>query len=394
MNTHRAKAHLMGTSSDGLTVGRAEDCLIYDTHGNRYIDFTSGWCVGNFGWSDESIRRAIREFDGPAYVQPGHSYKAWQELASLLVELSPGQFTHCFRATGGTEAVEIALQVTMACTGRRKFVSIEGSYHGNSIATSSISASERRRAIENHLPNCFKVSPPLNERAIGRLDTLLKKKDIAAFIMEPIICNLGVLIPNQEFMAAAQRLCRRYGTLLVMDEVATGFGRTGALFATEHYDLEPDVLCLAKAITGGYAPMGATLVTEEVANTIKDLEIYSTYGWHPLSVAVALANLKSIRQHRAVLLKHTNKMSDIMKDRLSHIDFQDPVELRIQGLAIGIVLGHGKDASAIQNKCRRAGLLVFAEENRVSLFPSLTISETLLQEGIDILERCVARKQC
>src|SRR5262249_61051082 len=133
-------------------------------------------------------------------------------------------------------------------------------------------------------PNCFKLIPTLNERAICQLDTLLKKKDVAAFIMEPIICNLGVLIPGQAFMAAAQRLCRRYGTLLVMDEVASGFGRTGALFATEHYDLEPDVLCLAKAITGGYAPMGATLVTQEFANTIKDLHVYSPHSCPPVTI--------------------------------------------------------------------------------------------------------------
>ena len=158
----------------------------------------------------------------------------------------------------------------MAYTGRGTFVSIEDSYYGNSIATMSIGATENRETFPNLLPNCRKIVPPLDRKALGKVETLLKKRDVAAFIMEPIICNLGALVPEDEFMRGVRKLCTRYGTLFIADEVATGFGRTGRLFACEHFDLEPDVLCTAKAITGGYGGLGAVITTSKIANAIKE----------------------------------------------------------------------------------------------------------------------------
>ena len=192
-------------------------------------------------------------------------YGPWVELAALLAELTPGKLRKSFRATGGTEAVEIALQLAMAATGRPGFISIEGSYHGNSIGAVSVAPGLGIEALPNLLSHCHTIAPPLDDEAAARVEKLLRGKDIAALIMEPIICNLAVLIPEERFMRAVARSCRKYGTLLILDEVACGFGRTGTLFATEHYRVEPDILCLAKAITGGHAPMGATVVTEKVA---------------------------------------------------------------------------------------------------------------------------------
>lgn len=122
----------------------------------------------------------------------------------------------------------------------------------------------------------MKLSRPLDDGAAERLETLLRHREVAAFILEPVICNLGVIVPEASFMRKAARLCLRYGTLLIADEVATGFGRTGKPFATEHFDLEPDLMCLGKAITGGYAAMGATIVTDEVARKVEHLEFCST----------------------------------------------------------------------------------------------------------------------
>ena len=134
--------------------------------------------------------------------------------------------------------------------------------------------------------------------------------------MEPVVCNLGVLIPSKEFMTRVRAACRETGTLFVADEVATGFGRTGKLFASEHFDLDPDVLCLAKAITAGYAPMGATVVTDEVAKAA-GVGFYSTYGWHPLSVAAALANLRYWGKHKDRMLANVADQGDYFRSRLS-----------------------------------------------------------------------------
>ena len=161
---------------------------------------------------------------------------------------------------------------------------MEGSDHGNPIGTISVAESEGREPYPNRLSNCLVVAPPLGRRAAERLEHLLEKRE---FILEPISCNLAVMVPEDGFMNRAQQLRRRYGTLLIADEVACGFGRTGKVFACEHFDLPPGILCMGKEITGGAAPMGATIVTQKVAKSVEDkVGFWSTYGWHPSPVDV------------------------------------------------------------------------------------------------------------
>lgn len=382
------KKFLAEDFEDKLEITRAYNSLLFDADGKRYIDFTSGWCVGNLGWSQHEIRAAVRGFDGPTYVFPHFYYQPWGDLATLLADITPGKLKKTFRATGGTEAVEIALQAAMLHTGRRKFVSIEGAYHGNSIGTGSIGDYSREQ-FPNLLPNCHKISPPLDWKAFRRLQTLLKRKDVAAFIMEPIMCNLGVLIPEPEFMQGVQELCQRYGTLLIIDEVATGFGRTGKLFACEHFKLEPDILCMAKAITGGYAPMGATIMTEEVAKSAQEAGFYSTYGWHPLSVAAALANIHYLIRHKENLMNNVADIGSYMEERLSAMEFEHPAILHSKGLAIGVDLGSAKYAKLLCQQSRKAGLLFSVQDSGLIFFPPLNIDRKIAREGLDILEECV-----
>jgi adenosylmethionine-8-amino-7-oxononanoate aminotransferase len=263
-----------------IEVASSHGARLTDTRGRTYIDFVMGWCVGNFGWQHPTLLRRAREFRGPDYVYPGYSYRPWTELAELLLRIAPGKLAKCVRATGGSEAVDFAMQAAMLHTGRSKFLSIEGAYHGDSLAALSLGGTPRRKRLRGLLQECETFAPPLDETALSRVEPLLKRRDVAALVMEPVVMNLGVLIPTKAFMSGVQRLCRRYGTLLVIDEVATGFGRTGRIFAAEHYRLNPDVLCLAKAITGGAAGLGATLLSAPVARSMeKHGDFYSTYGW-------------------------------------------------------------------------------------------------------------------
>src|SRR3954469_17851836 len=374
--------------AEGVQFARSEGCFLFDQHGKKYVDFTAGWCVGNLGWGNEEVRAAVRDFDGPTYVHPDYLYRGWAELAEALAEIAPVKLTKCYRATGGSEAVEIALQVAMAGTGRQGFVSLDGCYHGNTIGGRSLAGD--RETYPNLLAHCRHVEPPLDERAADRVERLLKGKKVAAFIMEPVVCNLGVLIPSKAFMTRVRDACRKHGTLFVMDEVATGFGRTGKLFASEHFKLDPDVLCLAKAITAGVAPMGATLVTKAVADA-PGVGFYSTCGWHPLSVAAALANLKYWSKHRATLLANVATQSDSFGARLSAMKFAEQPSVRVMGLAIGVEFREKSHyASQLGERCRKAGLLVSAEEdNLLTMFPALTIEREVVREGLDILEQCL-----
>jgi acetylornithine/succinyldiaminopimelate/putrescine aminotransferase len=209
--------------------------------------------------------------------------------------------------------------------------------------------------------------------------------------MEPISINLGVLIPEKEFVERVRDLCRRHGTLFIADEVACGFGRTGRVFASEHFDLEPDMLCVAKAMSGGLAPIGAMIATPEVAESMaeNDGAFYSTYGWHPRSVAASIATLRNLKENRAELLSGVAKMSEYFRVRLLQLEFERPAAVRIQGLAIGIDVGDEDYADEIQDTCRRNGLLVSTEGPTVLLLPALTIDQRTAAKGLDALARSI-----
>jgi acetylornithine/succinyldiaminopimelate/putrescine aminotransferase len=374
-----------------LQVAATNGNVLTDSRGRQYIDFVMGWCVGNFGWRPAEITNAIRRFKGPDYVYPGFSYAPWTELARLLASLAPRPLTTCFRATGGSEAVDLALQAAMIHTGRRGLLSLEGSYHGNSLAGLSIGASHNREQIKNLLPHCSKIAPPLDANALRRVEQRLKRRDVAAFIMEPISINLGVLIPEKDVIRRVRDLCRRYGTLFIADEVACGFGRTGRLFACEHFDLDPDMLCVAKAMSGGLAPIGAMNATAPIATSMEENDgtFYSTYGWHPRSVAAAIATLRDLKANRKRLLAGVAEMSEYFRVRLLQLEFDQPAAVRIQGLAVGIDVGAEEYADAIQRKCRRNGLLVSTEGSTVLLLPSLLIDQRTASRGLDILARSI-----
>lgn len=372
-----------------LEVSRLEGGFLFDNKGKKYVDFVAGWCVGNLGWSNPDLVREIQRFKGPDYVYPDYSYKGWTELANLLASISPGKLTKSFRATGGSEAIDLAMQAALVHTRRRAFISIEDSYHGNSLAGLSIGASDNREQCPNLLRYCYKVSPPLDETALQKIETRLKKRDVAAFIMEPISINLAVLVPSNSFMQELQRLCRKYGTLLIADEVATGFGRTGRMFACEHFDLQPDIMCLAKAITGGILGLGATVTTSAVAKSMEEKgSFYSTYGWHPRSTHAALLTVRYFIRHKKELLEQIAVTSTYFRSRLSRISFKQKVTIRIQGLAVAVDLHSEEDASNLQTKCRRGGLLITAEGSAVLLLPTLNISREVAKRGLDILEMC------
>src|ERR1044072_260124 len=215
MDLHQLDKKYFGRQGEpeDLVVRSSVDSYLTDTRGRKYIDFMMGWCVGNLGWGSTEIRAAARKFDGPDYVHPDYLYRPWAQLAEILARITPGKLAVSYRTTGGTESVDGALQIAMAYTGRGSFVSVEDSYHGNSIAALSIGASHNRDTFKNLLPYCHKIELPLDHKALRKVETLLKKRDVAAFIMEPIICNLGAVVPEDEFVGGVRRVCTRHGTL-------------------------------------------------------------------------------------------------------------------------------------------------------------------------------------
>jgi len=377
----------LGRSSkpEDLAVVSADGVRFRDARGRTYIDLTSGWCVGNLGWNPRPIVDAVRDFTGPSYVHPSFQYARWGELARLLVDIAPGRLERAYRCTTGTEAVECALQLAMTATGRHKLVSLEGAYHGNSFGARSIGEG----GVDNLLKGCAKLAPPLDERALGRLETLLQHRDVAAFILEPIAMNLGVLIPDGTFMRGLAALCHRYGTLVIADEVACGFGRTGALFACEHYGLEPDLMCIAKAVTNGVAPLASTLATADIADACEDeLSFYATFGWLPFAVEAAIACVQHWRRHGEEILANVTDRSNQLRTRLS-VRLPQEAELHLIGLACAIELGDEGYVQRVVKRCRKQGVVIGGEEDTLELFPPLVIDEHTLADVLDILDDAI-----
>ena len=358
---------------DTIEIINSKDYYITDAEGKKYLDFTGGWSVGHLGWSNKHITSAVKKFNGPTYVYPEFEYEPWNELRRVLSEITPGDLQYSHRATGGTEAVDIALQLAKAYTGKNNFVAIKDSYHGNSMATKSVADSGQ-------------IQPPLNGDAARKIEEILSNGDVAAVIMEPIILNLGVEIPTQEFFDLVTGACKKHGALLISDEVATGFGRTGKMFASEHFNLKPDILCLAKALSGGYAAIGATVVTNEVAEKTQDMSFYSTFGWHPMSVAAALANLKYLMENREQVLNNANDLGRFFQDKLSAIKFQSAVEVKLKGAAIGLHFKEDNYGEEMRSKAQDLGLLVSdISPNVIVLFPALNTPLSVANKAIKIL---------
>lgn len=379
-----------GGPAMNLEVGRAKGSIVYDTDDKKYIDFLGGAGVGNLGWAHENIEMVLRNSKRPSYVYPHFYYKPWADLAELLSGITPAGLTRTFRTTGGSESVDAALEIAMMYTGRKKFLSVEGSYHGNTIGALSVGTSKNREKFHNLLPDCEKINPPLDDECLSEIEEKLKNNEFAAFIMEPVICNLGVVIPEENFMEKLDQLCKEHGTLLIMDEAITGFFRTGKFFASEHYDIKPDIMCMAKALSAGYAAMGAVITTDKIAKAVEGkIGLYSSYGWHPTGTDAAIANINYLISNTVEILENIETIGKTFQEQLPKIEFKEKPEIRIKGLAIAVDVKDEKYASEIKEKALEHGLLMNTEGSSLSFLPALNIERETVLEGLRILKDCV-----
>jgi adenosylmethionine-8-amino-7-oxononanoate aminotransferase len=347
-----------------------------------------GWCVGSFGWGNENITNALKNYRGPEYVYGSFLYKPWVELGDLLAELtSSKKLVKSFRTTGGSGAVETAMKIALLYTGRTQFLSVQGCYHGNGFGALSIGDAANVKTYHNLLSGCHKINVPLDAKAAKKAETILKTKKIAAFILEPVNTHPQIHVPSQEFIDIIKKACKKYGTLLVADEVAVGFGRTGKTFACELFDLQPDILCLAKAISGGSAPLGATITSEAIAKSVQEkIHAFPTYGWHPRSVQASIASIQYFIHNKEVILRNVSELNALFVQRLSNMKFKKPAKVSAAGLAISVDTGSNSYAERIAKKCLSSGLLIETNESNLMMFPSLVMNQYTAEQGLQILE--------
>lgn len=375
-----------------LQIKDGKGCFLCDNLGRRYIDFVAGWCVGNIGWKRKEMEEVIsEEAKRGVYVPPFLRYKKWEELARLLCENAPGKLRRAFRCVSGSEAVEFAIKCARAATGKKRIVSIRGVYHGHTYGAASVGNActfEMGPCLENFVKLPIPTLKNFKE-VIEQFESLARSGEVAAFLSEPVFSNAGVFIPPEMFYPKIQKICRRYNILLAMDEVATGFGRCGKLFASEIFGLEPDIICLGKGLTGGYAAAGATLVTEEVFKKSKGIPSYSTFGWVPQAAVAMLVNLQIILKER--LWENSQKMGEYMLESLKELESLEAVsEVRGKGLLIAIEFSRPLSVKTIL-LCALRGLLVVETDDRtLFLSPPLILDKETADLGLAILKKIIS----
>lgn len=348
---------------------RGEGCYLIDRDGDRYLDFLSGFGVFALGRSHPAVKRALHdalEMDLPNLVQldcallPGL-------LAEALVGTLHDGLGRCFFSNSGAEAVETAIKFAKYATGRPRVLYAEHAFHG--LTNGALSLNGGKEFREGFGP----LLPGVDSVGFGDLEALdreLRRGDVAAFVVE-IIQGKGVYMAPPQYWSAVERLCRQHHTLFVADEVQTGLGRTGKMWAHEHYGLEPDVVTVSKALSGGYVPVGATVCSPEIFDRVyskmdRAVVHSSTFGRNQLAMVAGLATLQTLEDE--AIVEHARAMGERFEDALTPLVERYELfhEVRGKGLMIGLVFG---EPSSLRLKSRWKML----ESARKGLFSQLVV---------------------
>jgi len=388
---------------------RAEGAYLYDTKGERYLDMLGGFGMYNVGRNNRAVRAALLEaldLDTPGMLAMGVTALPGL-LAEELLARTPPRLERCLFTSSGTEAVEAALKLGRAATKRARVISTDHAFHG--LTLGSLSANGNPEFTDRFGP----LLPGFERVPFGDLDALeteLKREDVAVFIVEPIQ-GKGVHMPPDGYLAGAQALCRLYGTLFCVDEVQTGFGRTGKMFALEHWGLEPDLVPVAKSLSGGYVPVGALLMSRAVHEAVYDSMEHavshgSTFAPNELAMVAGLATLNALDDEQ--LVERSARLgARLMELTAPWVDEIDVVsDVRGLGLMWAIEFeGHGMTYRLLERA--QAGL--FAQLVVVPLFsdhriltqvaghkiavlkvlPPLVVSDEDVEEFVDALRTTV-----
>ncbi len=310
--------------------------------GERVLDFLAGFGVFNIGRNHPLVLRAIHEMlesDPPSMVQMDVGCISGL-LAEALVAVAPADLDAVFFTNSGAESVEGALKFARQATGRHRIVYCERGFHGLTLGALSVNGNaEFRERNEPLLPGCTAV--PFND--LEALESALKDRDVAGFIVEPMQ-GKGVFVPDDDYFPEVRRLCDRYGTCLIADEVQTGLGRTGRMFAMDHWGVAPDILVISKALSGGLIPIGAILAKRWIHSRVFDsmdrcFAHSNTFGQNDLAMAAGLATLHVLQSEQ--LVQRASEMGDHLLSMLRHLaeKYELIREVRGKGLMIGIQFG-------------------------------------------------------
>ena len=357
-----------------VTIVKGEGATLWDDKGNRYIDCTAGVGVASVGHANPKVAAALADQASRLITCPGVFFNDVRaRLLEKLTTISPLGLDRAFLCNSGTEANEAAIKFARHTTGRSKFVCAMRGFHGRTMG--ALSATHKHRDQFEPLISGFSFVPFNN---IEKLEAALND-ETAAIILEVVQGEGGIRVGHHGYFEAAQELCRKHGALLIIDEIQTGFCRTGAMFACEHFAIQPDMMCLAKAMAGG-VPMGAVLCSDAVK---ADVGMHgTTFGGNPLASAAALAAIEFMEENQ--LAKQAAEKGDYLAGKLS-FDLANRVrEVRHLGLMFGIELKE-KSKSHIVTLMERGLLALPAGATVIRLLPPLVITHEELDQVAELL---------
>lgn len=415
-----------------LVIDSASGCVLTDMQGNTYIDAVSSlWCNVH-GHQHPVINAAIRkQLDQVAHVTSlGMSNPTTIQLAKRLVDVTPAGLNHLFFSGDGSSSVEVAMKMAFQYWQQRsdpqpnktKYIALGSAYHGDTLGSVSVGGVQRfHEMFKPLLFDVLRIASPDTYRLpadvatpqdatqyyLNQLESLLQQhhSTIAAMIIEPVVQGAaGMIMQPLGYLAGVRQLTQKHDVLLIADEVAVGFGRTGAMFACNHENIQPDLMCLAKGLTGGYITMAATLATTEIWNAFlgdpaRTFYHGHTYGGNPLAAAAAIANLDIFESEQTMINVHerTEQLADLLKPLADHPHVGD---IRQRGLIVAIELVADKDnktpfenlgamGTAVCKAALEQGVWLRPLRDTIVIMPPLSISETEITKIVAAVEHAI-----
>ena len=379
------KQFVMPTYAPSLLLTKGQGANVWDADGNKYLDFVGGVAVTSIGHCHPRLVKAIRQQAGKLMHVSNLFYNENQpRLARAIAKRSLGG--KVFFCNSGAEANEGLIKLARKWgheAGKYEIICCTNSFHGRTLHTLTATGQEKIKIGFDPLPEGF-VHAEFNN--LGSVQQLINERTVA-ILVEPVQGEGGVVPADSSFISGLRSLCRDHDLLLLMDEVQTGFGRTGHWFGFQHFDVQPDAISLAKGIGGGF-PFGAIVANERVADVLQPGSHATTFGGSPLACAAGLAVIETIEEER--LVEHAVKMGELLTKRLERLVRRHPIceAVRGQGLLQGLVLTI--DAKPIEEAAREQGLLVLATAgNVIRMVPPLNVKPTQIKRAVKLLDHAI-----
>ena len=371
-----------------VVIEKGSGSHVWDSNGKEYIDCMGGYGVALVGHRNERVVNAIKsQIEKIITVHSSLYSKTREEFLENLFKIAPKGLTQVHLNNSGAESVEAAIKFARKFTGKKGMVAMKGSYHGKSMGALSLTFNPKYRESFKPLVEGAKFS------AYGDLDALRDSidEDTAFIILEPIQGESGIHVPPDGFLQGVRKICDENEILLIFDEIQSGLGRTGRMWASEHWETTPDIMCLAKGIAGGI-PMGATLVKSDILSVMKKGEHSSTFGGNPVSCAAGTATIQALTQDN--LLKNAELMGDKLFQGLIELKNKHSIirEVRGKGLMIGVELKFEVKDILLEG-IKNGLLLLYSGRNILRFLPPLVISDEDVTNTLQILDKLLTNEE-